>query len=174
MIPAIGQLVIYGTNGICRVEDKRTEALGGAAKEYFILRSLSDKRGMTIYLPTDSEQLLATVHPILSPEELAALVRDTLPLADGEWPADARTRTKRTREILASGNRARLIALVKTLHRDALRDSARGKKPTPSSEAARARACEMLYEEFALAFEMQEEDTLPFLLGELTPAVREK
>ena len=34
-MPDIGTFVIYGTNGICRIKDRRTDKLSGTKKEYY-------------------------------------------------------------------------------------------------------------------------------------------
>lgn len=166
MLPEIGSIVIYGTNGVCRVEDLRTEAFGGAEKSYLVLHSLSEKNGTVIYLPTDNEALLASLQPLMSAEELSSLAHSIDPADDTVWPKDARVRNKFCKEMLASGDRAKLILLVKSLYRDAKRESLTGKKTSSAAEALRLRAEGMLYEEFSLVFDMKEEELLPFLFGE--------
>ena len=166
MIPKIGSTVIYGTNGVCRVEDLREEDFGSSRGMFYVLRSLSEKKGTVIYLPADNEALLDSLKPLMSAEELARLAHATDP-ADGEvWPRDARLRNKLCKEMLATGDRTQLILLIKSLVRDGRRDSAQGKKISAATEALLTRAQAMLYEEFSLAYDMKEEELIPFLFGE--------
>lgn len=162
----IGNTVIYGANGVFRIEDLREERFGAEARQYYVLRALSARGGTTIFVPADNEALLAEMHPLLSPEELIALIR-TIEPNDEDWPKDTRGRSKYCKELLTSGKREELIRLVKILHRDAVRDATAGKKTSAAGEAMRLRAEQMLYDEFSLLFDMREEDVLPFLLGEI-------
>lgn len=44
--------VVYGANGICRVDGIREEAFNGKKQEYFVLKPINSE-GATIYVPTD-------------------------------------------------------------------------------------------------------------------------
>ena len=56
----IGQNVIYGTNGLCRVEDiKEMSFIAGETKKaYYILEPLRTKAS-TIYVPLKNEKLVS-------------------------------------------------------------------------------------------------------------------
>lgn len=166
MLPNIGDTVIYGTNGVCRVENLCEMDFGSSRGMYYVLRSVADKSGTVIYVPADNDALLSSLKPLMSAEELACLAHTTDP-ADGEvWPRDARLRNKLCKEMLATGDRTQLILLVKSLIRDGRRDGAQGKKISAATEALLSRAQAMLYEEFSLVYDMKEEELVPFLFGE--------
>ena len=166
MIPKIGDTVIYGTSGVCRVTELTEKNFGSSSGMYYVLSPLSEKKGTVIYLPADNEALLSSVHPLMTAAELTALSEGIDP-ADGEtWPKDARLRNKLCKELLSTGERANLILVIKSLVRDARRDTAQGKKLSSATEALLTRARAMLYEEFSLAFDMAEEELIPFLFGE--------
>ena len=48
-MPKVGDVVIYGTGGVCRIRDKKEECFGGTPREYYILERLSDKDHTTIF-----------------------------------------------------------------------------------------------------------------------------
>ena len=70
-------------------------------------------------------------------------------------------------EILRSGDRRRLVQLIKTLH---VRQQARReqrKKPCAQDERIMKEAEKLLYEEFAYALNIRRDQVLPFILQEL-------
>ena len=162
----IGDLVIYGTNGVCRVEDLREESFAGVARSYYILRPISDTGNSKIFVPADNEALLALMYKPLSAAELAKVIRSAPLLTDPEWPKDRRMRSKKCKEILSSGDRLRLISFVKTVQKSAV-------PPTVAEETACLRAATMLYEEFSLVFDLTPADMIPTILGETEPKRKE-
>ncbi|QNL43928.1 CarD family transcriptional regulator [Oscillibacter hominis] len=65
-----GQLVVYGTTGVCRVEGTGTPDLKGVTKLYYFLRPLYQDG--VIYAPVDSEKV--PIRPVISREEAERLV----------------------------------------------------------------------------------------------------
>ena len=53
----VGECVIYGSSGACRIADVRQESFTGAPREYYVLVPLSG--GSSVFVPTDNEQLVA-------------------------------------------------------------------------------------------------------------------
>lgn len=158
----VGELIIYGTNGICRIEDIREENFTGVARSYYILCPTEGSCRSKIFVPTDNEALVAMMHELLSPEELLAVTRATPCAAENEWPQDGRARNKKCKELLVSGNRASLISLIKTV-------KGAGYKPTAAEENACLRAAAMLYEEFSLLFDLPFSDMIPVIMGKIEP-----
>ncbi len=163
---SIGELIIYGTSGVCRIEDIREENFTGVARAYYILRPTDNTCKSKIFVPVDNEALVAMMHKLLSPKELLAVTRATPCIEADKWPQDGRARNKTCKELLASGERASLIALVKTI-------SQAGYKPTAAEESACLRAATMLYEEFSLIFNLSFADTIPTIMGEIEPKSKE-
>lgn len=163
-MPKIGDTVVYGTSGVCRITDRRYETFGGVSREYFILSPVGSGK-CTIFLPLDNPALLAALHPLLSPAEWRGLAATLPPLSGGEWPCDSRQRNKRCKELLASGDRDTLIRLVKTVYGE--KEYVPGVSARlPCDEVSARRAADMLYEELSLVFKISREQVVPFLLGQ--------
>ena len=162
----IGSLVIYGTNGVCRIEDLREECFTGEARSYYILRPAADTGNSKIFVPADNKDLLSAMKKPLSARALAQIIRKTPAMTTGEWGTDGRARSKRCKEILSSGDRAALISLIKTA-------KSCGYTPTAAEDAACLRAAAMLYEEFSLVFRLLPTDVIPIILGEIQPKCKE-
>ena len=66
-----GQLLVYGTTGVCRVEDITTPDTGpGRGRQYYLLKPL--QQDGVIYAPVDSRKV--PIRPIISRQEAEALI----------------------------------------------------------------------------------------------------
>ena len=70
----IGDQVVYGPEGVCRVERIETLRVNRKKAAYYVLSPIH-REGATIYVPVENEQLTARMHRILTEEELAALLQ---------------------------------------------------------------------------------------------------
>ena len=166
LMKTVGKLVVYGANGVCRIEDIREESFSGETRSYYILRPISELGNSRIYVPTDNEKLVGDMKDILQPAELFSLVEDAKPFDAAEWPADGRSRSKLCRDILAGGDREKLIRLIKTIY-------SLKKTHSASEESVCFRAAIMLYQEFSLVLNIEKADVIPFILGQIQPAVKD-
>lgn len=157
-----GDTIVYGNSGVCRVQEVKKADLGMGEQTYYVLRTLSEKGSGTIFVPRDNAALCARMHPLLTADEFKSIVRAAQPFSGDAWPPDSRTRIKRLKELLSSGDRLLLIRLVKTL----VAARRRGEKHTAADDAALQHAADMLYEEAALLFDLRPGDMIAFLTAE--------
>ena len=161
----VGELVVYGMNGVCRIEDIKEESFSGNARTYYILRPNNEQGNNRIFVPADNEKLVADMKDVLTGKALIDLVGAVSPYAEGEWPSDGRARSKLCRETLAIGDREQLIRLIKTVY-------AEGRTPSASEESAALRASILLYGEFSLSLQLEKADVIPFVCGKRIPPIR--
>ena len=69
----INDTVMYGTHGVCKIEDITMKEFMGSQKEYYVLKPISDFTA-TLYVPTHNEKLLARMRRILSKQEVYQLI----------------------------------------------------------------------------------------------------
>lgn len=158
----INSLVVYGANGVCRVEDLREENLSGIKRMFYILKPLGIKNS-TFYIPADSKPLLEKVHKLMSADEIVDLINE-MPQEDTVWIDDDRARTAQYKAMLSSGDRRQLVKLTKTLYQRKNELECKGKKLRASDEAIMKNAEQLLFEEFALVLGIPQEEVLPFIL----------
>lgn len=164
---SVGELVVYGASGVCRIEDIREESFSGSARCYYILHPITEQGNSRIFIPVDNEKLVGDMRDLLQAEELYEMVARVEPFSlTAEWPQDGRMRSKLCRDILASGDREQLIRIVKTVF--GVR-----KSPSAAEEAAANRAAIMLYYEFSLSLQLEKADVIPFVLGKTKPMPKE-
>lgn len=111
---SVGEYVIYGYEGVCRIERIGFPQVSGLdkSKQYYTLTP--HYRSGTIYAPVDGRVVM---RPLISHEELDALLAQlkTLPLLEGV-PENSRLAGDYYRAILAEHDCTMLIRLCKTLH----------------------------------------------------------
>ncbi len=113
----IGQVVSYGTTGICTIEDIRQEALsksGVKKQEYYVLRPLAAPT-CTTYVPVSNEKLLAKIRPVMDKVQIDAMIDST----GGEslfWIEDTRRRTEAYQQVISGGISTELLKLIACLY----------------------------------------------------------
>ena len=122
----IGEKVLYGIHGICRVSDTEERMVDRVKRQYLVLEPV-DQTGAKYFVPTHNAAALAKLRPILSREALEALLRSEEVKQDA-WIADENARKQAYRELINSGDRTALIRMVGLLHRHKQEQIAAGRK----------------------------------------------
>ena len=163
---SIGSNVIYGSNGVYKIEDIREESFCGEKRMYYVLSQLERKGHDKVFVPTDNEKLVSQMKKLLSEDEIYELVR-SVPSEPMEWISDNRARSERFKEILARADRRELMHMTKTIYLRKEEMTAQGKKIFLSDENAMARAEKVIFDEFALVLDIEREEIIPFIMEQL-------
>lgn len=160
-----GQMVVYGTSGVCRIEDIREERFSAASREthlYYVLKPL-DSPASTKYVPVHNDQLIAKMRPVPGKEEIDAMLRSTQ-TSPVSWISDPRHRTEAYTRIFAGGVGADLIALIRCLRGKKQERVNAGKRLYAADEKLLAAAEQMVCDEFAYALEIDKADVPGYIL----------
>ena len=60
----VGDTVLYGTQGVCKIEGTEENDLGGNTVEYYVLRPVFDENAK-IYVPMNNQMLLSRMQELL-------------------------------------------------------------------------------------------------------------
>ena len=158
---AVGQTVVYGTQGVCTVREISMLKLGKTKGEYYVLSPVDDP-GSTVYVPTANEKLMSKLHPVLTGEEADALITEAMrePL---EWIVSDAERKTVCDDIVKNGDRKQLMQLVGMLYRrrEALKDQ---KKHFHNVDAQYLKTAErMLHGELAYALGIAADDVVDYI-----------
>ena len=82
-----GDIVSYGTNGVCEITEQKRVRLAGQPCDCLILKPVYDQ-SMTICVPCTSQVLLDRMRPLPTKEELLAMLHEPAPAHEAD--ADAR------------------------------------------------------------------------------------
>lgn len=151
---AVGEKVVYGTNGICTIEDiiRQSPIPGEDERTYYILRQ-KENNGLVISVPAESEALLSRMRRVFSKQEIDSLLLGTCG-REQEWIEDKRARADAFRIMLTGGITEDLILMIRAiyLHRQALAKNA--KKLNVADETTLKSAEKLVREEFAYALQI--------------------
>ena len=165
----IGGYVIYRSEGVCRISDIRSESFGalGGQGIYYILTPLNDEKS-TVFVPAENETLVGMMRPLLSAAEICRLA-ESLREERLEWIPESRARNNAFRDLIAEGDRERLIVLVNTVEEHISLQMESGRRLTATDQNALRRAKRLLFEEFSATTDLRgEEDVYPLLRGDVT------
>ena len=162
----IGSCVVYGSNGVCRIEEIRSESFSGQAKDYYILSPLDDPK-MVIYVPTDAPALTEQMRELLSVEQLHTLIHQGTKDELLEWISDPRRRSDMFRSILQSGDRRLLWRMLRTIHLRREEQAQLGRKLYAADEMAFARGEKLLHGEIAAVLRIHPDQVQSYIQSQL-------
>lgn len=162
---SVGNLVMYGIHGACRITDLEERSVDHKRVSYFVLEPLEGS-GAKFLIPTHNETALAKLRPILSREELDTLLHSA-EVHQGVWIQDENQRKQRYRELINSGDRVALLQMVSTLHAHRERQAAAGRKFHLCDDNFLRDAQRLLSAEFSLVLGLDTVQTEKYVLEAL-------
>lgn len=146
----IGEVVVYGSTGVCTVEDIAVMSLpraGGGKQEYYILRPISVPTCKT-YVPTSNMELAARIRPVSTAEQIDWMI-ESVRGERLEWIADTRRRMDTFGQIVSEGVTTELLKLIGCLYLEKKARTEAGKKFCLTDEKLLRAAERIVDEEFA-------------------------
>ena len=122
----VGDRVMYGAHGVCRVSGTEERTIDRKKRIYLVLEPAVGASAK-YYVPTFNETAMAKLSPILTQNELEGLLSSP-EVRDAYWIPDENRRKQSYRELITSGDRTRLVRAIYTLYRHRDRQSAAGRK----------------------------------------------
>lgn len=158
---AIGDLVVYGGEGVCRVESIGRSAISCAdpTREYYTLAPLYHTGH--VMTPVDTRVLM---RPIMTMEEAEAFV-SALPTLEAENTAELSQRAAREyyQSVVTSYDCKRIAAFMKTLCCKRALAIKNGKKVSQLDERYAKRAEDALYGELAAALGIGRDEVCAYI-----------
>ena len=109
----VGEVVLYGTEGICKVLGTEEKRFGNEALMYYVLESAT--KGSRIFVPFSNETLVSRIRKPLPREELTALLAGIGEIPLGNWHENDRERKTLHMAIVANKGIYELLQLAKTV-----------------------------------------------------------
>ncbi len=158
----IDDVVVYGTEGICRITGITEMKFGGEKSEYYILAPV-EKEENTVYVPKNNEKVLKRMRKILTADEANKLI-DSLPMEPMTWIANDRERQMAYKDIILCGKPEEVFRMVSTLYLKQKDQLAIGKKLHASDERFLRDAEKMLFNEIGYALKIKPQEVLSIIL----------
>ena len=161
----VGDCVLYGVHGICRVVGTEKQLINRRRTQYLILQPLNQAESK-FYLPTENPAAMAKLKAILSREALIALLASEEVHQDG-WIHDENQRKLYYRELIGSGDRISLMRMVAALYRYRQAQEKAGRKFHQSDDNFLRDAERLLVSEISLVLELSPEEARDYLRQQL-------
>ncbi len=160
-----GEYIIYGTSGVCQVEDITTMDMAGVPRDrlYYVLYPTSQKGGK-IYTPVDNQKTM--MRRILNQEEAAKLI-ESIPRIEELWITNEKMREEKYKECMRTGDCREWIKIIKTLYMRKMERSAQGKKITSTDERYLKMAEDYLYSELEIPLGIPKEEMEAYITGRI-------
>ena len=154
----VNDVIVYGTQGVCRIAALEEKNISGTLKQYFVLKPVHDT-GATVFVPTENAHVLKKMRKVLSEEEINTLI-DAMAQKDAVWIPGENERKERYKRMLASGDHLELISMLKGIYAHKKSREAEGKHLHMSDERFFKDAEQMLYNEFLYVLKLADRDAL--------------
>ncbi len=157
----VGQTVLYGSNGVCMVDDVTEKRIGKTKMQYYVLKPLCNNTS-TLFVPTANQQLVSKMRRILTEDEAEAILRDLPPC--GDWNDNKQERSEQFRAIITEGSCVELIRLIRLVRTHEQEQLAGGKRLHITDERILKEAEKMICEEFSLVLHISRDEVLERIL----------
>lgn len=159
----INDTVIYGNQGVCKIESIEVREFMGNKKEYYVLKPVKDSSA-TIYAPIHNAKTLEKMRKLLSEQEVYHLI-ETLPEKEMIWYQNESERKEEYKKLLAKGNHTELIGMIKAIYLQKQKREAEGKHLYISDERFFKEAESILYNEFQYVLNIKKEELLELIFS---------
>ena len=163
----IGSTLVYGSRGVCKVEDVKIERFGKEEREYYVLCPMNDPKSQ-IYVPVDSDRIEKQARRVITPDQIERILR-ALP-ENAAWIEDNRARADYFRSVLEGGDLSLMMQTVHTLYLKKSELTAIGKHLNVADENTFEKLEKLLHDEFALALGISCDEVMPFIKKRISAA----
>ncbi len=161
----VGDQVVYGIHGVCNVVDQEERMVDRKRLTYLALEPVGQD-GSRYLVPTHNATAMAKLRHMLTKEELEVMMDSEEVLADG-WIRDENLRKQTYRELIGSGDRQRLLQMVRTLYRHRKAQAEAGKKCHLCDENFLRDAEKLLVGEFSIVLGLDPQQAKQYIQSKL-------
>ena len=157
----IGDFIVYGNSGVCRVEKVGylDTSMVSQKKLYYTLNPYYTS-GNTIFTPVDNQKVI--MRPVMKKEEAERLIRE-IPEIESLWIPDEKKREFEYKQAFGKCDCRELVKIIKTIYIHKKHRIAEGKKVTSVDERYFNMAENNLYGELAIPLGMDKEKVREFV-----------
>ncbi len=157
--------VMYAGHGVCQILGTELKAVDRKKIEYYVLEPV-EQPGTRYFVPTQNAVAVAKIQPVLTAQQIDALL-ETVADTETAWIPDENLRKQRYRELLAGGDRAALICMMRMAYLHKLEQLAAGRKFHLCDENFLRDAERLLNSEFSLVLCIDNTDVGQYIRSRL-------
>ncbi len=161
----IGDYVLYARTGVCKVMGTEKKIFDKTVAEFYVLAPVFNEKSK-IFLPTAGSALNEKVRPIADEKcinELISSINSLNPL----WDDNENERKNLYRDEIATGDREKLLRIIKTLTLHKKRQQTAGKKLHLADEKYLEEASKLLFDEMAFVLQKDKQEIADLVLSKI-------
>ncbi len=158
---SVGQNVLYGTNGVCVVNDITEKKVGKVSMEYYVLKPL-DTNFSTLFVPTNNEALVKKIRGVMTKDMINGVLSN-LP-EPGEWNDNKQERSEQFKEVISNGDFTELIRMIRLIYKHSDELSELGRHLHMSDERLLKEAEKMVTEEIEFVLDVDKQQAVEMIL----------
>ena len=158
-----GDKVVYGALGVMEIIEITDQTVGEITRKYYVMKEYSSNSPSLTYVPLDNETLTSQMKPLLTRDEIIAVIRKAKNSPPLEWIEDNRARSEAYKKILSTADRALMLSMIDSVYKTGIRREEEGKKNYIADENSMRRAEKLINSEFALVLGIPESDVPEFI-----------
>lgn len=157
----IGEYVVYGMNGVCKVEAVGPMNLSGVEsdKDYYTLEPLYT-RGSKVYTPVDNQKII--IRKVVDKAEACELIDEMTTIEEIQEVSD-KNRELAYKEAIKSCDCRQWIRVINTVLKRKEERLSQGKKMSACDERYLKSATDNLYGEFAISLNIEKSEVEEFI-----------
>ena len=143
----IGDLIIYSSLGICRIDNICEQTYNGITRKYYVIQPVEDKN-LTIHNPVDNDQvvMLGMINRDDALEILESFKEKGI-----RWIDKGHDRTREYTDIVKTGDRKEISKIINTLMRKKFDADRNGKKIGDPDRRLLSSIQNIMFKELAIA-----------------------
>lgn len=157
----IGDQVVYGFHGVCRIMGEEVQSIDGKRVVYLALEPIGQE-GARYLVPTHNAAAMGKLRRMLRREELEALLHAD-GLHEAKWIPDENLRKNTYRELIGRGNVEQLITMMAALYRHKKQQQSNGRKVHLCDDNFLRDAEKLLIGEAAVVLGLSQEEARNYL-----------
>ncbi len=157
----VNDVVLYGSNGVCKISEITTRKISDVAIEYYVLKPLCSQ-SITLFVPTGNESLVSKMRYVLTSEEINKVING---ISDEPgWIDDKNVRFEFCKNVISSGDFEKLVELVRLLKFHEKAQIQKGKHLHISDERFLKEAEKMVCDEISIVLNVERTEVIPMIL----------
>lgn len=161
----VGELLVYGSHGVCRFLKEDRQVVDRKMVTYLVLEPLGQENARFM-VPAHNPVALSKLRKLPQREELEALL-DPPEIQNEAWVTDENRRKQLYRELIGSGDRERLLSMMRAVVRHKEAQAAAGRKCHICDDNFLRDAEKLMIGQIAVVMEMDQEEAKVFLRKKL-------
>lgn len=158
---SIGDYVMYGSSGVCRISGLEKHNFDGQHETDYISLVPVSSASSKYYIPQKNSD--GKIRSLITKEQINQLI-DEIPDTAATWFSDSHERKNAFASIIKSDDYRQIISMIKALHMHKdLNKNSGGKKLNSSDENFMRKAESLMYQEFSVVLGIPQDDVTDYI-----------